>query len=356
MRLSAQTVSETLSVLRQGGLVIAPSDTVYGLLVDATNAQAVAKLIQFKNRPFGKPISVFVKDMQMLKEQVITRPEQEALARSLLPGPFTIVLPSQHRVNQSLESERGTLGVRIPDYELISNLTRAFGKPITATSANLSGRPPHYSLESLLNELPNHKKSLIDLAIDAGKLPRNKPSTVIDLSQSDMKIMRKGDLVVKSQETFISESPSQTQKVAQYVLKKIVDQQLKKPVVILLHGDLGAGKTVFVKGIGEMLGISNIISPTYVIYYEYDIKTQNVKRKVQNLVDKFYHFDLYNIEEKSEFEHLGITQLLKAGNLLCFEWGAKAGDFLEVLQSHAKVISIELKYVNEQHREIIIRS
>lgn len=337
-------IEKVLSVLREGGLVVAPSDTVYGLLVDATNEEAVIRLTQFKNRPIGKPISVFVADFTMLHDQVIVKPEQEKMISNLLPGPFTIVLPSHHRVQRKLESERGSLGVRIPQYQFITDLTKRFGKPITATSANLSGRPSHYSLQSLLNELPQSKKDLITLAIDAGKLSRNKPSTIVDLTQAEIRVLRHGDLNIKDEQTYISESASQTEKVAEYILLRAMAKIKEKPVVILLQGDLGAGKTVFAKGLGRSLGIEDITSPTYVIYYEYEVESSDVH--------KFIHFDLYNIEEASEFDYLGIPDMLKSHNLICFEWGDKAGEILSLIKGRAEIISIEIKYISEKKREL----
>lgn len=343
----SQIIAKTITVLKKGGLVIFPSDTVYGLLVDATNEEAVKKLIAFKNRPLGKAISVFIADINNIDNYVSVDQKQQSTLHQLLPGPFTMVLPSKHVTSKLLESEKGTLGIRIPDYDLIRQLVKNYGKPITATSANLAGRSSHYSIDSLLKELPKGKQDLVDLIVDAGKLPRNKPSTVLDLTQLEIKVLRKGDIVWKDQKTYKSSSPSQTKKIAAYILEKHKQSIEKNPVVIILKGDLGAGKTLFVKGIAETLGIHNIISPTFVIYYEYPIKNHRI---IKNL----YHFDLYNIEEKEEFDHLGIMNLLKPGNLIAFEWGEKSAEIFEDLTQKAEVIFVDINYINEKEREITI--
>lgn len=336
-----------LEVLEKRGLVVAPSDTVYGLLVDATNEAAVQKLVTFKNRPPGKPISVFVSDFAMLQRHVMIKKKQSNLLKELLPGPFTIVLPSFHRVSKNLESERGTLGVRIPNYHFIIDLVRRFGSPITATSANLSGKSIHYSIHSFSNKLPQSKKSLIDLIIDVGTLPKNKPSTIIDLTKQTIKIIRHGDIVFRDEKTYVSKSPSQTKKLSQYILKKFASYAEKKPLIFILQGDLGVGKTVFIKGLGEYLGISNIVSPTFVVSYEYEINRKGVKKLV--------HFDLYNIQEEDEFRYLGIEEYLKKGNTLCFEWGEKAAKLLSLLKKRGKIVYVKMKYIDERQREIQVK-
>lgn len=148
-----------LSLLKQGGLLVFPSDTVYGLMADASNEKAVRKLISFKNRPPGKAISIFAADYRMLKENADIDAHKLSVIKKILPGPFTVILKSRHRVSRLLESEYGTLGLRIPMDENIVDLVKKFGRPLTATSANLSGQSPHYSVDSFLRSLSKSKKS-----------------------------------------------------------------------------------------------------------------------------------------------------------------------------------------------------
>jgi len=335
-----EIIRETISILKSNGLVIFPSDTVYGLLCDATNETAVKKLIQFKNRPVGKPISVF-SNFELINQLVTISNQQLTILKQILPGPFTLILSSKHKVSKLLESETGALGIRVPMYQYIEVLVNKFKKPITATSANLGGRSPHYSIGSLLSELTEKQKQLIDLIVDVGKLPRNKPSTVVDLSQSDVKILRQGDINFSNKsKTFLSKTSEETRNTAKQILKENINKK-SKPLVFIIEGEMGVGKTVFVKGIGEQLGIDNIISPTYVIYYEYG---------------NFYHFDLYQIEEKQEFKYLALEKLLKPGNILCFEWGEKAGEILDLLKGKSEMVYVKMNYINEKERKIIVNS
>jgi L-threonylcarbamoyladenylate synthase len=346
LKLNQNIIDQTVRTLQQGGLVIFPSDTVYGLLVDATNEKAVNKLIQFKNRPPGKAISVFLSDFKMMEDFTTINNQQLTILHKLLPGPFTIILSSKHKVSKKLESEKGTLGIRIPAYQLINKLIQKYGKPITATSANLSGRSVHYSVESLLKVIPEKKRALIDLIIDGGKLPRNKPSTIVDLTTPNIKILRQGDVLLKSSKSYISKSALQTKKIGEFLLNKYREVVSKKPLIFIIEGELGVGKTIMVKGIGERLNIFDIVSPTYVVYYEYPVKKNGVKI--------FYHFDLYNLQDKEEFQYLGIEKLLLPGNILCFEWGEKTGEIYETLKSKANVVYVGMRYVSKSEREIIV--
>lgn len=345
---SEEVLNQTLEVLKNGGLIIFPSDTVYGLLCDATNEQAVKKLITFKNRPAGKPISVF-SNLKFIDQLVKINTEQKKIIEEILPGPFTLILPSKHNVNKLLESESGTLGIRIPMFQLINRLIQEYGKPVTATSANIAGQPAHYSISTLLNKLSNKQKELIDLIVDAGVLSRNKPSTVVDLSQSDIKVLRQGDLNYSKSKTFLSKTSEETKDIAKQILKENINKK-DKPLIFIIEGEMGVGKTVFVKGIGKQLGINNIISPTFVIYYEYDMKILKIKDQRSKMI----HVDLYNVEDRQEFKHLGIEKLLISGNILCFEWGEKAGEIINLLRSKGKIIYVNMKYINEREREIIV--
>lgn len=343
-------VSEVVQVLKEGGLIVAPTDTVYGLLVDATNEQAVKKLIQLKNRPIGKPISVFVSSLSMLHEYVFA--EGGNNLEALLPGSYTVVLPSKHKVSRLLESESGTLGVRYIDNEFITNLVAQFGSPVTATSANLAGKPPHYSVQSFLASLPKSKEHLIDLVIDGGKLPHRLPSTVLDLSTPNPQVLRQGDNTmgkVKWQMANKSHTKSavETASLAKEILDQVMTINSNKPIVFLLHGDLGAGKTTFTKAIAAEFNISRVDSPTYTIASEYEIEMEKDDGKVSRLV----HYDLYNIANEEELYELRIAEQLP-GSITIIEWAEKLGDEKQKLKQHADIIEVYLEYVDENKRMI----
>lgn len=339
-----ELIKEIKSVILAGGLVVLPSDTVYGLCVDARSKTAVEKLIAFKRRPAGKPISVFVGSVDRAHTYVALNKSQNALLDQLAPGPYTFVLPSKGVLRPELESEQGNLGIRIPNNTFINDLVESLDFPITATSANLAGSPPHYSVESLLESLSDKKKQEIDLIIDAGKLPYNKPSTVLDLSQETVAVLRAGDAQVS--ESYTPTSALQTATIGKKILAHLKKKALDKPAIIILQGELGAGKTTLIKAIGGELGINNIVSPTYVVCYEYPTTDKHFKL--------FHHCDFYNIKEGDELNFLGIDQMLKPNTLVAIEWGEKSGPIFDLLTSKASVAIISMSYISQDSRKIDI--
>ena len=340
---------EVLSCLKNGGVVVFPSDTVYALLVDSTNPNAVSKLLAFKDRAPGKAVSVFVEDLEMMQEYCVVPAGKREIILKMLPGSYTVVLNSLNKVDPRLESETGTLGTRWITCEPVRELVKEFGKPLTATSANLGGRSPHYSANSFLNDLPKKKEQYIDILIDAGELPHNKPSTVIDFTTSDLKILRLGDKLAQDTVFHSSLSAEATYELGHSVIGDMVVDASTDRLVIILKGDLGAGKTQFVKGVASYFGIEDVTSPTFVVYYEYDIPEQYDFKK-------FYHFDLYNIQSEDEFSHLGISEILKQKAVICIEWGEKLGEQFEQFKRDASVLLIQIEHVDENTRKISIQN
>jgi tRNA threonylcarbamoyl adenosine modification protein YjeE len=135
-------------------------------------------------------------------------------------------------------------------------------------------------------------------------------------------------------------------KVAEDFVAQLEKEGNSKPVVLILQGDLGAGKTVFVKGIGEKLGVTNIISPTYIVCYEY--KTSH------RIYKKLHHCDFYILSEESELDHLGLDQMLLPGNLICIEWGEKSESLMNQFKEKAVVYLIQISHKNQYEREIMV--
>ena len=381
-----EIISQSLLVLRSGGLVVFPSDTVYGLLADSTNPKTIDKLLYFKQRPMGKAISVFVADKKMAEEYVIISKldsneiNQNAnnIIKNLLPGPFTIICNSRHKTDSRLEAENGTLGIRIPDYPLIAELLNQFGKPITATSANVSGNPPVHSISALVKSLSKKKKSALNLVVDAGILPKNKPSTVIDTTTGQLKTLRIGNLLPRTSRSLISKSERETKELARFLATKFIKKNLSRPLVFLLEGDLGAGKTIFAKGLGKALGVKEeVTSPTYTLCYEYQINPPTGKLELfatassndsslssfdteehcPNMTEantkpgKFIHYDLFRLETSEELKEINFLDSFSCGNIYAIEWPERmSAEIISALKNLAEIIYVKIKTVSENER------
>jgi len=188
---------KVVAVLKKGGLIVYPTDTCYGLGADATNPLAIDKLMAFKGEREGKPVAVAVSNLAMAEEYVFLSAAARALAKKYLPGPLTLVCQSKHKTDPRLESGEGTLGIRVPNTPLVLAIIAALGKPITTTSANISGGASPYSRFSWEKETPQERQALVDLFLDAGNLPFSPPSTVIDVSSKEIKIIRQGAIKIK---------------------------------------------------------------------------------------------------------------------------------------------------------------
>ncbi len=177
-----KVLGKSVKEIKDGKILVCPTDTVYGLIGDATNEKAFKKISQIKNRSRGKPIPVFVKDIQMAKKLAEINAEQESFLKKVWPGAVTVVLKSKRG--------RGTVGIRIPRHRFVLNLMEKLNHPLAESSANISGRLPAKDIKGIINQFKS-KKYQPDLILDGGGLKSSKPSKVIDLTGSEPKILRK---------------------------------------------------------------------------------------------------------------------------------------------------------------------
>lgn len=169
-----------------------PTDTIYGLGVDATDPEAVLRLQTLKGRPDGKPISVVVSDMDMLRQYAEVTPLGERLAAAFLPGKLTLVLQAvPGKLAPGVVSADGSVGFRIPAHDVPRALVEKIGKPITATSANVSDMETEKTPEAILAQFTD-RASMITEVVDHGALTPSLPSTVVDARGSDPLIIREG--------------------------------------------------------------------------------------------------------------------------------------------------------------------
>ena len=186
-----QPILEAVNVLNRGGAVIYPTDTVYGLAVSILREDAIERLFKIKKRPSSKPVPIIVRDIAMVKKFAFVNSKIEKVLNEVWPGPVTVVLEKKRDIPVSLTGGRQTIGMRIPDCPVTKLLMEHLEWPITATSANFSGEPSlNYSMDVRRAFETAHPRP--DLFLDAGDLPNNTPSTILDLTGSRPKILRVG--------------------------------------------------------------------------------------------------------------------------------------------------------------------
>lgn len=186
---SETTRAEAARIISTGALIAFRTDTFYGLGADPLNAAAVGKIRELKGREEDKPILLLISDMDQLDRFVGEESGIFGLiAIGYWPAPLTLIGPARAELPTELTAGTNTIGVRLPDDENVRALVRACGGALTATSANVSGSPPAHTASEVENYFPEG----IDLIIDGGQVTITEPSTVVDLSGSEPRLVREG--------------------------------------------------------------------------------------------------------------------------------------------------------------------
>ena len=184
-------IHKAITVIQRNGSIVYPTDTVSGLGLMSFRSILLARLFNKKKRPETKPVPVMIGDIAMAKKLAFVDRKTEKVLEAVWPGPVTVVLKKREIVPDILTAGKMTIGLRIPDCRLIQILLANLEEPITATSANFSGSPPLISAVEII-EIFAKAYPRPDLILDAGDLPNSPPSTVLDLTGSQPKILRVG--------------------------------------------------------------------------------------------------------------------------------------------------------------------
>jgi L-threonylcarbamoyladenylate synthase len=333
--------------LSRGELVIYPTETCYGIAVDATNSEAVTKLLTYKGDRH-RQVAIAVVNQVMAEKYVEINQIAQNLYSHFLPGPITVISQSKHTVDERLESATGGLGIRIPKHDFALKLIETFGKPITATSANTSGKKEPYSLLDWQTYTAKDKQDMVSLFLDGGKLADRPTSTVVDTTLNDPQILRQGELVIPQlSPSFTSNSVEETFEIAKQIIAKHLPLTLRFPLILALQGDLGVGKTQFVKGLANLLSIEeNISSPTYTLMKEYPYSHS----KYAGIL---HHIDTWRLADQNELEStLHLKSILKPGNIVAIEWAGKAESVLKTYEKDVPILVINIKELSENSRQI----
>lgn len=181
-------IDKAVKIIKAGGLIVYPTDTVYGLGTNALNSQAVLRVFDVKNRPLDQALPLIVSGLEMAEELASVTEEAKRLAQAFWPGALTIILKKKPVVPSVVTGGKLGVGLRAPNHAVPTIITKMSGLPLTATSANKHGGVNPIDVREVLNQLEEG----IDLILDGGRTKVGISSTVIDLSRIPPLIVRKG--------------------------------------------------------------------------------------------------------------------------------------------------------------------
>lgn len=181
-------MNEICDVIQKGGIVAFPTETVYGVGIHFDDEEALERLMEAKNRDYSKAITLMVADKKDISQYAYISPQAQKMIDQFMPGMITLIFKKKESVRDSMTNGKSTIGIRIPDSEFVLSLLKKVG-PMLVTSANLSQHSNTTSTQEVLNQLDGS----IDLVVD-GKTSDNIASTVVDVSQEEIKILRAGKI------------------------------------------------------------------------------------------------------------------------------------------------------------------
>ena len=184
-------IKEASKIINNGGLVLFPTETVYGIGTSAFCAESVEKIYKIKKRPHEKPINVLVSNFDMIK--LLAKdisPMEEKIMKKFFPGPLTIILKKNDNVPDVVTSGGDTIGIRMPANDVALKLIEKAGVPLATTSANYSGAESLVDFEKIKNEFPAD----VDYLINGGKSRIGVASTIVKVGNDNIKILRQGSI------------------------------------------------------------------------------------------------------------------------------------------------------------------
>ncbi|HBU27732.1 TPA: threonylcarbamoyl-AMP synthase [Candidatus Uhrbacteria bacterium] len=191
MKTTKAQLEEAVALLKQGGVVVFPTETSYGIACDATNHLAVERVMRIKQRSGDLPMALIISGMDMARWCGILDPELEALAKRHWPGPLTVVVPEANEALSPLCLRQGTVGLRVSSHPVAHALVEGLARPIVATSANIHGKPAAYTVQEVQEQFA-HQAEQPDLYLDGGTLEPLPPSMIIELVNGEVVVHRQG--------------------------------------------------------------------------------------------------------------------------------------------------------------------
>jgi L-threonylcarbamoyladenylate synthase len=269
-------LSEASDIIKRGGLVVFPTETVYGIGADATDSSAVSDIFRAKGRPSDNPLIIHISTPSDAEKYTFTDDLYYRLAQRFMPGPLTVVMPSKDTVPLTTRGGLDTVAVRCPENKIANTLIRLSGVPIAAPSANISGTPSPTSAQHVIDDMSGR----VDLIIDGGDCDFGLESTIVKInSDSSLTLLRPGKITVEDLEEIGCEV-----KIAEAVYVKLKEGEraispgmkyrhyAPKAQVILLDGDFGK-RLEYIKGC--MTDSVTVIA--------YDEEVEEIKKELPNV-------------------------------------------------------------------------
>lgn len=184
-------LEEPAQIIKNGGIVVFPTETVYGIGANALNAEAVKKIYEIKKRPLSKPITLLVNSIDMIERVAkdIT-PFEYAIIKKFFPGPLTIILQKKDVVPDIVTSGGSTVGIRMPANEIALELINRAGVPLATPSANISDKPSKTNIKDVMSDFPEG----VDCFIDGGKSKIGVASTIVQVIDGVPRMLRQGTI------------------------------------------------------------------------------------------------------------------------------------------------------------------
>lgn len=189
-------ITEAITVLKQGGVVVFPTETAYGLAADARNARAVRRVTEIKGREPGKTPPLIAADRKMAEEYVVITEALAPLVEAHWPGALTVVGKVGKGLATGAVRRDGTVAIRVSSHPVARALSKGIGGPIVATSANVSGLATCYSVRTFERQRKAAGHLEPDFVIDVGPIPRRKPSTIVSEKKGKIIVLRQGSVTV----------------------------------------------------------------------------------------------------------------------------------------------------------------
>ena len=194
-------LKKAVNIILSGGVVAFPTESFYGLGVNATDEEAIQRLLSVKERKSGKPVLILIGSVQVLDQYVIhiSKVAQE-LIKQFWPGGLTLVFDARPNISSLLTAGTGKIGIRLSSHPVATQLAQSAGVPITGTSGNISGQPASLSATEVFNALGEK----VDMILDGGKTEGGKGSTILDTTVTPPRILREGLVGREQLKEFIS--------------------------------------------------------------------------------------------------------------------------------------------------------